>query len=328
MTERFRSWWQKRRKLPLMTGIIALFVGAIVLIWASYANKWSGTGFSNKTLWDWLQLLIIPFALALIAIFFNRAERKNEQSIASDNQQEAALQEYIKEMSELLLHEELRESQPEDEVRTIARVRTLTVVSRLDNARKGRVLQFLFESKLIDSDRSIVALRGTDLRGADLADADLSGANLSMADLSEANLSRANLSGANLSAANLYEADLSGANLTQAILREATGYSLNKAKLTDPPVWRTVLSRADLRGAELPNADLGMANLSEADLSGAILIEADLSLANLSGANLSEADLRRADLSKANLKGARVTGKQLDRANLKDATMPNGTKHD
>jgi hypothetical protein len=66
----------------------------------------------RETLWDWLQLLIIPLALAIIAIFFNRSDRKNEQRVASDNQQETALQEYIKEMSELLLHEKLRESQP------------------------------------------------------------------------------------------------------------------------------------------------------------------------------------------------------------------------
>jgi len=42
MGARFRSWWQKRRKLLLETGIIALLVAVIVLIWASYTNKWSG----------------------------------------------------------------------------------------------------------------------------------------------------------------------------------------------------------------------------------------------------------------------------------------------
>src|SRR5215470_14841031 len=101
MGARFRSWWQKRRRLLLVTGIIVLLVVVGVLIWASYANKWSGAGFSEKTVWDWLQLLIIPFALAIIALLFNRAERKNEQRVASDNQQEAALQGYINEMSEL-----------------------------------------------------------------------------------------------------------------------------------------------------------------------------------------------------------------------------------
>ncbi len=183
-----RSWWQKRRKLLLVAGIIALLVVAGVLIWASYANKWGGTGFVNKKVWDWLQLLIIPFALAVIALLFNRAERKNEQRIASDNQQETALQEYIKEMSELLLHGKLRESQPGDEVRTIARVRTLTILPRLDKGRKNSVLQFLYESELIGKNKCLVRLYGANFSkigvlGAVLNDADLSGTTLIEANL-------------------------------------------------------------------------------------------------------------------------------------------------
>ena len=59
-----------------------------------------------------------------------------------DNQRETALQEYIDKMSELLLQKNLRESAEEDEVRKIARVRTLTILPRLDARRKGSVLHF------------------------------------------------------------------------------------------------------------------------------------------------------------------------------------------
>src|SRR5260370_3073620 len=183
-----RSWWQERRTLLLLAGIIALLVVAGVLIWARCGDKWGGTGFVNKKVWDWLQLLIIPFALAVIALLFNRAERKNEQRIASDNQQETALQEYIKEMSELLLHGKLRESQPGDEVRTIARVRTLTILPRLDKGRKNSVLQFLYESELIGKNKCLVRLYGANFSkigvlGAVLNDADLSGTTLIEANL-------------------------------------------------------------------------------------------------------------------------------------------------
>ncbi|SRR6266496_2581140 len=82
-----RSWW-------LPATLFFLICGG--LIFATYWFGWSKTGFLNKSLWDWLQLLIIPLALAVIAILFNSAERKNEQRIATDNQQETALQEYIK----------------------------------------------------------------------------------------------------------------------------------------------------------------------------------------------------------------------------------------
>src|SRR5258708_32893019 len=91
----------------------------------------------GRTLWDWMQLLFIPVVLAVAGFWFNHRERKaaekradNERKaaerraeaeqeieqqraksardIAEGNQQEAALQEYINKMSELLLHENLR----------------------------------------------------------------------------------------------------------------------------------------------------------------------------------------------------------------------------
>src|SRR5215469_16784321 len=81
-----------------------------------------------------MQLLFIPVVLAVAGFWFNHRERKaaelraeaereierqhakTESDIAEDNQREAALQEYIGKMSELLLHEKLRESKSEDEV--------------------------------------------------------------------------------------------------------------------------------------------------------------------------------------------------------------------
>ncbi len=135
---------RKRRTIGVVVAIALIFVEVRVY----------GTGFTGKTLWDWLQLLIIPAVLAIGGYLFtftiSRNERKaadthnqTEREIAQDNQREAALQEYIDKMSELLLHEKLRESQPGDEVRKIARVRTLTVLPRLDGERKRSVLQFL-----------------------------------------------------------------------------------------------------------------------------------------------------------------------------------------
>jgi len=187
----------------------------------------------GKTLWDWLQLLIIPVVLALAAFLFNsattRSEQKitaqryeNDQEIAADKQKEDLLQTYLDRMSELLLKHDLRaSSDPKGEVRYIARSRTLTVLSRLDANRKKSLLQFLYESDLINATTgSIVQLEGADLSGAKLSGANLRDANLNHADLSGANLIGANLRGANLSDANLSDADLFGASIENAIITQ------------------------------------------------------------------------------------------------------------
>ena len=118
------------------------------------------------------------------------------------------LQAYLDGMSQLLTDEKrpLHRAQMGDSLSTVARARTLTVLSRLDGARKGSVVHFLYESGLITKDRPILDVRGSDLHEA----------KLSRADLSRADLSRANLSKAKLSSADLREAYLSRANLSSA----------------------------------------------------------------------------------------------------------------
>ena len=184
--EQHQKWWHKFIRPLLVVGIVTasmLIIALIVGIIGGYLFNWDWTGLSpytspphssssdfqrGKTLWDWMQLLFIPVVLAVAGFWFNHRERKaaelrdenerknadrhnqTEREIAQDNQHEAVLQEYIDKMSELLLHEKLRESQPGDEVRTIARVRTLSVLSRLNSNRKRTVFNFLlYASKMI-----------------------------------------------------------------------------------------------------------------------------------------------------------------------------------
>src|SRR5258708_7500485 len=261
------------RRLWVTIGVLGL-VGLIGLIFAGYWFNWDWTGFNEhigprvpqyqptKTLWDWLQLLLIPLVLAVAALLFNRATTRTEQTIALDKQREDLLQAYLDRMSELLLEKKLATS-PSEEASNVARVRTITLLFQLDARRIGYVFAFLREAGLMSaySDSSIVSLSQ-----ANLNKIDLSQANLSEANLSEANLSKANLSKANLSKANLSEANLSQANLSQADL-----------------------NNTNLRQADLRQANLRQANLSEADLS-----EADLSEANLIRTIVTEAQLKKA----------------------------------
>jgi len=240
----------------------------------------------GKALWDWLQLIIIPAVLAVAGYVINltisrseqeatkqraQSEREaaekraeTEREIALDDQQEAAMQAYINEMSELLLHEKLRKSKPEDEARNIARVRTLTVLPRLDGERKRSVLQFLHESGLIEKDNAIVDLRGADLQIANLRFADLDNACLDGANLSNANLIHANLARTHLAAIRLRGANLMGTFLKDAVLRYAlledanlSGANLSGADLIGAHVTTEQLDKArSLEGATMPDGSI------------------------------------------------------------------------
>jgi uncharacterized protein YjbI with pentapeptide repeats len=266
----------------------------------------------TRTLWDWLELLIIPAVLAGAALFFNRAERKNEQkiaeertrsdrAIAADYMQEDLLQNYIDHMTELLLDKGLRTSAPGDEIRDIVRTRSLTALRILDPVRKGLLVRFLSEASLIDRKDFIVDLSQADLRWANLSEASLPRVCLGSVNFSESNLSGADLNGTDLRKSDLIRANLNGIDLT----------------------------RADLRAADLSEADLSGANLTKANLNGVNLRETSLSGADLSSADLTGANLRDADLSGANLLGARVSPDQLAQAkSLQGATLPDGSLHD
>src|SRR5579884_574172 len=170
-------WW-------VSGSLILLVCVCIVSTLASYLFRWSITGFPNKTIWDWLQLLIIPVALAASALIFNWFKARTERQIALDKQREDLIQSYLDRMSELLLEKGLGNSKLDDEVRKVARARTISVLRQLDGGRVGDIFTFLQEAELVDRTDPIIHFKNANFTGvkwhkASLAVADLSGANLS-----------------------------------------------------------------------------------------------------------------------------------------------------
>jgi uncharacterized protein YjbI with pentapeptide repeats len=312
-----------------------------------WKRLWGWTEFGEKTGWQWLELLsalAIPVVLAIAGYWFtmqqdarqqaietqraNQAQKienqraEAERELAEQRAQDAALQAYLDQMSTLLIQHDLRTSEEDSEVRTLARARTATVIQRLDADGNRNVIRFLNEARLVgDGQSSMSLLAEADLPGARLEGADLSSTDLRGADLSDAFLYRADLRGADLRGAELFGADLSGADLRNTHL----GGDLSN----------TDLSNTDLRGADLSGADLSYVYLPSAFLSDAELFGADLRGADLSDAFLYRADLRGADLTDANLTDAYldnasgVTEAQLEEQAqyLKGATMPDGSIH-
>lgn len=317
------SW----KRYFLYASLIIIGGGLVYILVETIRAK--NTGFETKTLWDWMELLIIPLFLAGGAFFLNRSEKENERKaaeeraklereIATDRQQEISLQAYFDRMSELLLKEKLRTTK-KAEVRDVARTRTISVMRGLDVKRNNLVLQFLSEARLVVDGKSI------------LCDAQMEGMNLQMLRFDGVNMQGAFLRNANLQGANFYQANLLGSFLRGANLQ---GARMVQANLQGADLWRANLQYAlsaevDFTGASLGEVNLQDAFLADANLKRASLLGADLKSAFLLNANLEGTILSQANLEGANLQGAKVTREQLATAkSLKGATMPDGTIHE
>jgi uncharacterized protein YjbI with pentapeptide repeats len=240
----------------------------------------------SKTLWDWLQLLIVPAILVAVTFAWSASQtrsdnKREDRRIAADRaaaekaRQDATLQSYLDQMSGLMLDRNLLSSKPGDAVRAVASTVTLTALRRLDGDRKAEVVRFLYGASLLQGQGHPLGIAPVDLFDADLERVNLYNTPLSVHSCcahGETSVGP-NLSGANLARGNFALADLGG----------------------------TDFSGANLSGANLSRADLDDANFQSADLTGA----------NLSGADLTGANVNQAFLEDANLKGAQ--GLDLDR---------------
>ena len=326
---------------PLLTTLVfVLFIATcIVLYWALFADispEWTGfgaydeevSGPRSKTLWDWLELLIVPAVLALAALLFNRSQKITELKIATDareaerklsesRQMQAVLEAYFDKMTDLLLSHDLRGVEQGAEEISIATARTIAVVRSLDATRNRDLLAFLQGAKLV----------GGATPRIDFTMADLSGANLSGANLTAVNLHKASLWGTKLNTANLSQANLSGAELSGAEIKYA---DLRRANVSGAHLFGVHLDGTKLIGADLSNTELGRIKLiytvgEGTDFSNAKLFDAELEGADLNSANLNGAHFVGASLKGVNLSHADLSNAILVRANMRDDRAMHGS---
>ena len=114
--------------------IVVRVLTALAIVLVLYAIPWSGFGsYVNpknefqryKTLWDWMQLLIVPLAIAGFAAWFTHRRESLDREIEESRTREERLQTYFDRMTELILDKALSSSEPGAKVRDIARARTL-----------------------------------------------------------------------------------------------------------------------------------------------------------------------------------------------------------
>jgi uncharacterized protein YjbI with pentapeptide repeats len=350
--------------VTLVFGCVAILV-VVAFIIVAYRRRWAWTGFvtgpergapdgqTSKSLWDWLQLLIVPLALALAAFALNAAQDRREReredkraarelASADDRTREEALRGYLAQMSNLITEHRLRSvratlSNFRTDAQALARTSTLTVLRRLDGERKGLVLQFLREAELINVTRHWQSSRGPRcarprdqlcwepqsfalaLAKVNLGGADLRGAGLRggfFAEWTEPTYGP----GARVSA-RIRAADLSGADLRNADLRNAEASGVN-------------FDRADLRGADFGGASLAGATFNGACLTGARFDHAILSArpdprgappsAHLGVAQGQRVDFQHASLDRVDLRGTTLSDIDLSGASQNDTMFPRG----
>jgi uncharacterized protein YjbI with pentapeptide repeats len=314
-----------------------------------YLFGWKWTGLPRRTLWDWLDLLIVPAVLAIGGYWFAEQRAKTERHIEAQRTQETALQAFLDQITHSSAYSALRTAPASGHKRAAVRAKMQILLLRLDEVRRGVLLSSLHGVKLIrkkeitpyeytkqESEKTgaqrwrypILRLNDIDFSRTELnPDTKLTFDDLSGIILRGAKLSKVNLSGANLRNADLRDADLRGAQLRKANPQDSEWI---------PGEFDNEYSKA-IRGRSasgLLEIDLNL--ILETDLSEANLSRANLSCANLSKANLRYADLRRADLSgayKMNSDGSNrklVANEELEQQakSLKGATMPNGQKYE
>jgi uncharacterized protein YjbI with pentapeptide repeats len=322
--------------------LIIMIISIIVINTYGYLCplKWVGVvdyqSIEFRTLWDWMELLLIPIVLSFGAFLLTRAEKNHERKLETQRRQtniqiahdremvdrelekdrleQKSLDQYFDVLSELLLEHKLRESNIDDEVRTIARTRTLTILLDLNGKRKGLLIQFLYEANLIAGRNPII-----DMSYSDLSELQLPYSHLDHISLPKSNLRNSNLYFAKLQGANFYHSDLDEANLRWADLRNADlRCGLIETKLGVAKLQGANLERANLNGADLTNSKLDGASFRSANLK-----YKNPSLGDIEPNNIQYADLSLADIRNCDFTDAKIDKEQIIRAkNISSAILP------
>lgn len=184
----------------------------IILRWRPSLLRWLGV--TEKTGWDWMELslkLSVPLTITLGGWYLSSINDARQREIASRNQHDAVIREYIKEMKGMLLEKDIEKDvkQSGSMAHGVARALTLTAIKQLQGAtsdQKSMIFEFLRNAGypvLASSDwKSRVKLNQNEYN---ISDEWKGRANLQFTNLccgvilSGSNLTGANLRGANLS---------------------------------------------------------------------------------------------------------------------------------
>lgn len=221
-----------------------------------------------KKIWQLTQLPFLTLIIVGALLWSSQQQQETAQRLSGqqqsntiarekDQQDESRLVNYMNNIGDMLVHNNLLQARGTDIVKAVAQAQTQATLVQLDPVRKAVLIHFLYDTKLISNDYHVISLvdidvhnaemqnldlRDTYLVGCRLNGSDLRNTNLSYATLVFADLSNADMAGADLHASDMHNINLAGADLAGANLKDVTGLtndqlskarSLNRATMPD-----------------------------------------------------------------------------------------------
>lgn len=264
-----RAFTDMVEKAVVLVVLVAL---SAVIVAVGYDTEWTDIGeisvhnpkvAPGKTLWDWLELLIVPIVLALGTLFFEARWKAAAERQEVGRQRQGVLEGFMTYVSQMVVPVREYGLDERDRVSSMIRSRALSAVRQLDPERKTQLLQFLSEAGLLKrveergSKDFFISLIGADLSyldldGAALVDSELRGALFEGTTFRHAQLLGADLRGSVFRNADFSQANLDGADLHQAVLSRVrvAGASFNRSRLEDVLVEDTWFSTEQIKSME------------------------------------------------------------------------------
>ena len=333
-------------KFKLVVSIIIFGIIGIVFIinnLCEYDLMPSSTGFCNytiittnqeniiieketftRTLWDWFELLIFPIALALFAYYLNNYQKKMEHKIAEerfnlerelrkDYERENLLRKFFDDINYLLTEKNLMSSPVDSTERSIARNKTLTTVRELDGVRKGKLFEFLFDSKLISIENCIV----------DLSSADFSNTVLNNYIFEKIVLKHVNFLGSNLNGIFIIDSNISISNFNKSNLENMSfsGSSINRCTFNKSNLSSTYFDGAKITNSYFNNSIMKYATFSLAKIKRSKFIESDLHYGEFDGTEIYSSQFDKSVFENSVFSQSNVCFSRFHSSNLKNANF-------
>src|SRR5215217_2760140 len=159
--EQNSQWWRNRN------AVIVVFAVWILILVSIIVDDIRGQ--QEISFWEWVGVLVIPVVLAAGAALLTNAQAQREITAAHLRAQDEALQQYLDQVSNLLVELE----KPEEPMSfalfsRLVQARTLTLLLKLVRDRKRQPLKLIAPLDLINRHNPLLNLKNAGLDDADL----------------------------------------------------------------------------------------------------------------------------------------------------------------